>query len=150
MLNRDVAAADVSHRDGRPCHSPTTPRGATRQRLAWAFLYVAILAIGVALGIQVVVDGYSPVPSSDLWAQFPFIERGVRGDFDLGDLWAQWNEHRIFLARIQFLLDYSIFGGTNVFLFVGIGTSCLSSPRPSPSPCGPIPGTGSSPSARWP
>jgi hypothetical protein len=99
--------------------------GATRERLAWAFLYVVILAIGVALGIQVVVDGYSPVPIADFWAQFPFIERGVRGDFDLGDLWAQWNEHRIFLARLHFLLDYSIFDGTNVFLFATIATSCL-------------------------
>jgi hypothetical protein len=97
----------------------------TRLRLAWAFLYVAVLAVGVAVGIQVLVDGYSPVPYGDLWAQFPFIERGVRGDFDLGDLWAQWNEHRIFLARIQFLLDYSMFGGTNVFLFAVTATSCL-------------------------
>ena len=97
----------------------------TGHRLAWAFLYVAILAIGVALGIQLVVDGYSPVPYGDLWAQFPFIERGVRGDFDVGDLWAQWNEHRIFLARLQFLVDYSIFGGTNVFLFAVTVASCL-------------------------
>ena len=43
----------------------------------------------------------------------------------MGDLWAQWNEHRIFLARLQFLLDYAIFGGTNVFLFAAIGASCL-------------------------
>ncbi len=41
------------------------------------------------------VDGYSPVPFADFWAQFPFIERGLRGDFGLGDLWAQHNEHRI-------------------------------------------------------
>ena len=94
-------------------------------RVVFALFYALVLGVGLALGIRMMVDGYSPVPYGDLWAQFPFIERGVRGDFDLGDLWAQWNEHRIFLARLQFLLDYSTFGGTNVFLFVAIGASCL-------------------------
>ena len=94
-------------------------------RVVFALFYALVLGVGLALGIRMMVDGYSPVPYGDPWAQFPFIERGVRGDFDPGDLWAQWNEHRIFLARLQFLLDYSIFGGTNVFLFVAIGASWL-------------------------
>lgn len=97
----------------------------TRVRIAWTVAYVLILVIGVAIGIQAIVDVYSPVPFGDLWAQAPFIERGVRGDFDLGDLWGQWNEHRIFLARLQFLLDYGLFSGTNVLLFGAIATSCL-------------------------
>jgi hypothetical protein len=99
--------------------------GTTRERLAWAFVYGAILAIGVTLGIRVIVDGYSPVPFGDFWAQASFLERGLQGDVSLGDLWAQWNEHRIFLARLHFLLDYWLFDGTNVFLFVAIATSCL-------------------------
>ncbi len=94
-------------------------------RVALALLYTLVLALGVALGGRIIVDGYSPVPHSDLWGLFPFIERGLRGDFGLSDLWAQWNEHRFFLARIQFLVDYRFFEGTNIYLFVSIATACL-------------------------
>ena len=71
------------------------------------------------------VDGYSPVPFADFWDQFPFIERGLRGDLGIDDLWAQWNEHRILVARVQFLLDYRLFDGTNAFLFAAIAASSL-------------------------
>ena len=98
---------------------------ATHWRIAFAAGFVVVFAVGVALGLRVMVDGYSPVPFADFWAQFPFIERSVRGDFGLGDLWAQHNEHRIALARIQFLLDYRFLDGTNVFLFASIAASCL-------------------------
>jgi hypothetical protein len=94
-------------------------------RVAFALFYTLVLALGVALGVRIIVDGYSPVPYADLWGLFPFIERGLRGDFGLSDLWAQWNEHRFFLARIQFLVDYRFFEGTNIYLFVSIATSCL-------------------------
>jgi hypothetical protein len=94
-------------------------------RIAFALVYILVLTLGVALGVRIIVDGYSPVPFNDFWAQFPFIERGMRGEFGLADLWAQSNEHRILVARIQFLLDYRFFDGTNVFLFVSIATSCL-------------------------
>jgi hypothetical protein len=102
-----------------------TAAGTTWSRLAFGVVYMAVLAIGVGLGLRIMVDGYSPVPFADLWGQFPFIERAVRGDFGIGDLWAQWNEHRIAVARIQFLLDYRFFGGTNVFLFAAIAVSSL-------------------------
>src|SRR5262245_23310490 len=94
-------------------------------RIVWASIYAAVVAIGVTIGIRVVVDGYSPVPFSDLWAMFPFIERGVHGDFGISDLWAQHNEHRMALARLQFLVDYRFFDGTNIFLFASIATTCL-------------------------
>jgi hypothetical protein len=102
-----------------------TPRAARAARIAIATFYFVSLAAGVALGMKVVVDGYSPVPFADFWSQFDFIERAVRGDIGLGDLWAQHNEHRILLARLQFVVDYRFFGGTNVFLFASIVASCL-------------------------
>jgi hypothetical protein len=102
-----------------------TRSGTGWMRFIWASLYAAVLAVGVTLGIRVVVDGYSPVPFSDLWAMFPFIERGVRGDFGVSDLWAQHNEHRMALARLQFLVDYRYFEGRNIFLFASIATTCL-------------------------
>ena len=94
-------------------------------RVVFALFYALVLVLGVAAGIRVMVEGYSPVPLGDLFGLFSFIERGLRGDFGLSDLWAQWNEHRIFLARIQFLIDYRFFEGTNIYLFVWIATSCL-------------------------
>lgn len=96
-----------------------------RWRLAFGVLYAIVLAVGFVLGAWVMVAGYSPVPFADFWGQFPFIERGVKGDFGIADLWAQWNEHRIVVARIQFLLDYRFFGGTNVFLFSAIAASSV-------------------------
>ena len=71
------------------------------------------------------VDGYSPIPFADLWDQFPFIERGLRGEIGLSDLFAQHNEHRIALARLQFLVDYGLFDGTSVFLFGAIAAASL-------------------------
>jgi hypothetical protein len=75
--------------------------------------------------VWVVVVGYSPVPFADFWGQIPFLERAVGGELRLGDFWAQANEHRILVARIQFVLDYRLFEGTNVFLFAAIAASCL-------------------------
>ena len=98
---------------------------AMTSRLVFAAYYVVVLAVGVALGLRIVVDGYSPIPHSDLWAFFDFIEGGLRGELGLRDLWAQWNEHRFLLARIQFLVDYRFFEGTNAYLFAWIATSCL-------------------------
>jgi hypothetical protein len=94
-------------------------------RVAFALFYALVLVLGVALGVRVIVDGYSPVPYADLWGLLSFVERGLRGDFGLSDLWAQWNEHRFFVARIHLLVDYRFFEGTNVYLFVSIATSCL-------------------------
>jgi hypothetical protein len=93
--------------------------------VAFGLFYTLVLALGVALGVRVIVDGYSPVPYADLWGLLSFVERGLRGDFGLSDLWEQWNEHRFFLARIHLLVDYRFFEGTNVYLFVSIATSCL-------------------------
>ena len=100
-------------------------RPAAWGRLALGVSFVAVLAVGIALGVRVMIDGYSPVPFADFWEQFPFIERSLRGDLGIDDLWAQANEHRIALARVQFLLDYRLFDGTNVFLFAAIAASSL-------------------------
>ena len=53
-------------------------------------------------------------------ASFDFIEARLDGDVGLADFWAQHNEHRIVVARLQFLADYGLFDGTNVFLFAAI------------------------------
>jgi hypothetical protein len=98
---------------------------ATWGRLAFGVFYMTVLAIGLALGVRVMIDGYSAVPFADFWDQFPFIELGLRGNLGIDDLWAQSNEHRILVARVQFLLDYRLFDGTNVLLFAAIAASSL-------------------------
>ena len=94
-------------------------------RLGFAALYVLVLGAGLALGLDVMIAGYSPVPFADFWAQLPLVERGIDGDLAAGDLWEQWNEHRIPLARLQFIADYAVVDGTNVLLFGVIATSCV-------------------------
>jgi hypothetical protein len=84
-----------------------------------------LAAVGVAMGTWVIVTAYSPVPYADFWGQLPMIERAYGGDLRISDFWAQANEHRIFLPRIQFVLDYRLFDGTYVFLFSAIAISCL-------------------------
>ena len=111
--------------DSRVTREVTTDNLHPGGRVAFALVYVLVLVVGVALGIRLIVGSYSPVPAGDLWSQFPFIERGVRGNISLYDLWAQHNEHRIPLARLQFVVDYRFFEGTNVYLFASIATSCL-------------------------
>jgi hypothetical protein len=90
-----------------------------------AAVLAALGVAGVALGVSVVVDAYSPVPFADFWSQFSFLEPALDGDIRLADLWAQVNEHRILVARLQFLVDYALFDGTFVFLFAAIVVSSL-------------------------
>lgn len=99
--------------------------GPERLRLGLGALFGALMGAGVGLGVWVIVAGYSPVPFADFWSQFPFLERAFGGNLRIGDLWAQANEHRILLPRLEFLLEYGLFGGTYVFLFSMIAASCL-------------------------
>jgi hypothetical protein len=99
--------------------------GSSRGRVVAATAFGLALATGAGLSLWVVVESYSPVPFADFWGQFPFIERAVGGDLRLGDLWAQSNEHRIFVPRIAFAIEYAFFGGRYIFLLTLLGASLL-------------------------
>ena len=125
--------------------------GVAPVRSVWALVYGTVIVVGVTAGVRVVVGGYSPVPFADLWAMFPFIERGVQGDVGLADLWAQHNEHRMAMARLQFLIDYRYFDGTNIFLFVVDSDDVPAARRQcSPPQSGSTCAIGSFASASWP
>ena len=94
-----------------------TSVGTTWGRLAFGVVYVVVLVAGVALGLRIMVDGYSPVPFADFWDQFPFIERGLRGDLGIDDSGHSGTSIESLSRGVQFLLDYGLFDGTNVFLF---------------------------------
>lgn len=98
---------------------------ARRARLAAGIAFGALAAAGIGLGTWVIVASYTPVPYADFWAQLAFIERAYGGDLRLSDFWVQANEHRVFLPRLQFLVDYRLFDGTYVFLFSAIAISGL-------------------------
>ena len=53
------------------------------------------------------------------------LRTAADGDLHLSDLWAQHNEHRIPLLRLQFGLDYFVLDGTLTALLETIVVSCI-------------------------
>lgn len=63
------------------------------------------------------MKNYSPVPYWDMWDGYlDFYVKASSGDWSVW--WAQHNEHRIFLARLLFWIDISIFDGQSIFLII--------------------------------
>jgi hypothetical protein len=65
-----------------------------------------------------IVSTYSPLPHWDEWTLFDHLALGKPSD--LAWLWAQHNEHRIFLPKLFFLVDVKLFHGTQVFLLASL------------------------------
>lgn len=84
--------------------------------LSWGLL-LAGLGAGFA-SAYIVITTYSPLPHWDEWSLFDHLATG--GGWSLPWLWAQHNEHRIFVAKIFFLLDVELFHGTQTFLLISI------------------------------
>lgn len=79
---------------------------------------IAIAVLPALMVIFAIVGGflnYSPVPFFDSWdgvyRMYMHLQTG-----DMSPLWGQHNEHRIFFARLLFIIDLKLFGGTQVFL----------------------------------
>jgi hypothetical protein len=76
--------------------------------------FIIFAIFQVALAIIGGVHHYSPVPFVDMWdGQMPFLANTR----DWHTWWAQHNEHRIFLSRILFLMDFKFFSSNAIFLF---------------------------------
>jgi len=72
---------------------------------AFSFILFAILGT---------IRSYSPVPYWDMWDDFVnFYLKASGGDW--GAWWQPHNEHRLFLARLFFWLDFRFFGGGGWF-----------------------------------
>jgi len=84
--------------------------------LSWGVL-LSGLGAGVA-SAYIVITTYSPVPHWDEWSLFAHLADG--GGWSLAWLWAQHNEHRIFVTKVFFLLDVEFFHGTQKFLLACI------------------------------
>ncbi len=75
--------------------------------------------------IHVQRSAYTPMPFGDMWDALATLRSAADGDLHLRDLWAQHNEHRIPLLRLQFGLEYFALDGTLIFLLGTIVTSCI-------------------------
>jgi hypothetical protein len=83
---------------------------------------VLLAAVGTALYFVLttligMVNSYTPVPYWDMWGGTLGFYIAHR-DGDTSIWWSQHNEHRIVLSRILFWVDYELFSGNSVFLFV--------------------------------
>jgi len=83
---------------------------------------VLLAAVGTALYFVLttiigMINSYTPVPFWDMWGGTLGFYIAHR-DGDTSIWWSQHNEHRIVLSRILFWLDYELFNGNSVFLFV--------------------------------
>jgi hypothetical protein len=84
-------------------------------------LSYAVLLAGLSAGIAsayIVISTYSPLPHWDEWALFDHLATG--NAWSLTWLWAQHNEHRIFVTKLLFLIDVQFFHGTQIFLLTSI------------------------------
>lgn len=71
----------------------------------------------ISLALVGGVIGYSPVPYWDMWdGTVNFVMRF--DDAPLDRMFEQHNEHRLILARLFFLIEYHVFGGSGIFLTV--------------------------------
>ncbi len=82
-----------------------------------AYSFAAICSISILLSCIGGVLNFSSIPYWDMWeGSIGFIQ-----DFHAGDwskLFAQHNEHRIFLSRLLFFIEYDLLGGSGAFLII--------------------------------
>lgn len=91
-------------------------------RNEWLGKALLLSAIGVAAyfvltTVFAMINSYTPVPYWDMWGGTLGFYIAHR-DGDTSIWWSQHNEHRIILSRMLFWLDYELFAGRSVFLFV--------------------------------
>lgn len=75
-----------------------------------AMLAATAIAVDTLL---MVARANSPLPYWDQWDSLLDYQRLRQGDFSLGDLFSQHNEHRLAAPRLIFWADYALAGGSN-------------------------------------
>lgn len=97
--------------------APSTARTPTLW-LVWNVALAGAAAWVVATTVIATLALVHPLPFQDQWAFLADYRDWRAGDYGLGRLWAQHNEHRIPFARLFFFADLHWFGGQNRFLAV--------------------------------
>jgi hypothetical protein len=100
-------------------HSTSNADGTESPLSIWISWGVLLAGVGAIIASSyLVITTYSPLPHWDEWALFDHLATG--GGWSLPWLWAQHNEHRIFITKLFFLLDVELFHGTQAFLLLSI------------------------------
>lgn len=67
--------------------------------------------------VYLVSETYIAGPVQDSWGIVPYIQKTLAsGKWFNDELWLPQNSHRLVLLRLEFLIDYSLFRGSNIFL----------------------------------
>ncbi len=90
--------------------------------------FTALLSVALATGFVIliavsllfVMKNYRPTLNWDQWGDLKFLIDIKSGTFSLSELFSQNNEHRIFTARLFYLIDAFLFGYRNIFLLAVI------------------------------
>ncbi len=86
-------------------------------RLLLVSILVLLLATQIAFIIYTVSETYIAGPVQDSWGLIPYIQKTLSSyNWFSTELWTPQNSHRITLVRIEYLIDYSYFHGSNLFL----------------------------------
>jgi hypothetical protein len=100
-----------------------------RKNLSYRYYAVPAVLLAVACVIAIrtvyaVMAWHVAVPFSDEWDQFPRMIALREAGFPIGDLlpylWQQHNEHRIFIPKLIYLIDLSLFSYLGYFPIVCI------------------------------
>jgi len=95
-----------------PCLSDTA--GAQKALLGFAALLTVLCS---AFAIYGAADLHTPVPWGDSWDGLVQFYINAQ-DGQTAAWWGQHNEHRFVISRVLYWLDYTVFGGALVSLFV--------------------------------
>src|SRR4051794_19271034 len=77
-----------------------------------------VLALGAAtFCVALTIHCYMPCPWLDEWRVIADMAKGTK-PWSWGWLWSQHSEHRIAVTRLLIWLDWALFGGKTVSLFI--------------------------------
>jgi hypothetical protein len=130
-----VATASESTRpETEPRASAVDAHGVTRFRhstpahllhIAATAVFVGVIVFTLWTALRIQTSAHTTIPFADLWAAVDVAQDAANGTLELGELLSQHNEHRIALARIQFVVEYALFDGQLIFLLGMIMVSCV-------------------------
>jgi hypothetical protein len=78
-------------------------------------LALCIAAFGLSVhAAWICARSHHALPVADQWGVVVDLDRWDRGEYRLGDLWKQHNEHRWLVPRLLFAIDLALLRGRNV------------------------------------
>jgi hypothetical protein len=100
-----------------PLRTPDN-KGESASHISAPLSYLILLGglVTVVVSAYMVMSTYSSLPRWDEWAMVDHLATNHGGSFAW--LWTQHNEHRIVFTKLFFLIDASVFRGSQIFLLL--------------------------------